>query len=652
MWPFFSLRAGGMAYYALSLLREFCQIIPERTIVFYGSHGRELLNTVKEFRLIQSVPLNDPQELYDHRPSFDVLFTPNIWSGANMMDYPTVHVIPDIQEEFYPQFFSDFELNARHLHHPLAARASTLLITISHYSKRTIVDKFRVPETKVRVTHLGAHPIFSDPSNVGTRPKMMPENVRDYLFYPAHAWRHKNHKRLLDAVYELKRLHNLEVKVIFTGHLLDGDFNRVDIHQEILERGLKDEVFHIGTVSLSELKYLYLNARALIHPSLFEGFGIPLLEAMHVGCPIIAANKTSIPEISGNAALYFNPNDSADIAEKIAHFMNSRLENLERVKIGKVLARKFSDRRTAEETLKILEDAYDLSSADRLKAAASTKLYSSGRPLMTMVFFFDTFIDRKITREIGKLIAEFNNQLQVIAIVPITLESQLARIFNGRVETVVSGDTLSEAISEATGRVKGRYVFLSSGRSIMLPAFLYYLLACDGTTQTAVDLLDGDSFLMDTSTGTIRDVAVPLGLDDENRKPYSCSNLSFVFRAHVFGQTHGDSFKDCNSLPEVATKLWDLCSRERVYKIVNILFEDNTESKDFKISGAMARIDRRLASRANIAHWMQKGMLRSSLYSMLFLYYSMPLRFRSSISVAFRRLLVWIGNRKSRNHAV
>ncbi len=614
-------------------------MIPERIIVFYGSHGRELLNTVEELRLIQSIPLVGPQELYDHRSTFDVLFTPFVWSGANMLDYPTVHVLPDIQEEYYPQFFSDSDLQSRHIHHPLAARASTLLITISHYSKDTIVQKFQVPCTQVRVTHLGAHPTFSDASNCGVRPGAMPENVRDYLFYPAHAWRHKNHRRLLDAVYELKRSHSLEVNVIFTGHLLDGDFNRVDIHQEILDRSLQDQVFHIGTVSLDELKYLYLNARALIHPSLFEGFGIPLLEAMICGCPIIAADRTSIPEVAGDAALYFNPDDTSDIAEKIKYFLANSSENQNRVKIGKVLARKFNDRRTAQETLKILEDAYDLANVDRLKTTALSRQRSFGAPLMTAVFFFDSYLDQKVTSEINKLIAQFKNELQVIAIIPGALKLQMDKMLDGTVETIELEADLPTAIHEVSNRVRGRYVFLSNGRSVILPAFLYYLMVFEGSPETSAEMLDGDSFLSN-SAGNIRDAVVPFGLDDEKRKTYCCSNLSFVIRSDAFRVAQPNTLQKSDSLSELAFRLWDLCFRKRVYKIVNIHFEENLENKHWKVVGAMVRIHRRFSANGPIESWLRIRIVRSFLYSTLLLYYSLPAWLRLPIHRGFKRVFV------------
>jgi len=93
-----------------------------------------------------------------------------------------------------------------------------------------------------------------------------------------------NHITLLDALVILRERYSFKPRCVLTG-LPTFEPHEVDIHREILKRGLLETVHHLGVVSLSELKYLYLNAKALVFPGLLEGFGIPVLEAMTVGCP-------------------------------------------------------------------------------------------------------------------------------------------------------------------------------------------------------------------------------------------------------------------------------------------------------------------------------------------------------------------------------
>jgi len=113
-------------------------------------------------------------------------------------------------------------------------------------------------------------------------------------------------------------------------------------------------------VPIATVKQLYVNSAALIFPTLFEGFGLPLAEAMSCGCAIIASRRSSIPEIAGKAALYFNPDDPSDIAEKIRHFFDNPGEVQRRVQIGKKMASLFAPRKVAEEHLSVFQQAYQM----------------------------------------------------------------------------------------------------------------------------------------------------------------------------------------------------------------------------------------------------------------------------------------------------
>jgi len=99
MWTHTNTQAGGMVYYALSMLREFCRMVPERMVLFHGAHGKELVSTVKEISGVRRIELKNPAELHEHRSLFDILFSPTVWGGVNMLDMPAVNVVLDIQEK-------------------------------------------------------------------------------------------------------------------------------------------------------------------------------------------------------------------------------------------------------------------------------------------------------------------------------------------------------------------------------------------------------------------------------------------------------------------------------------------------------------------------------------------------------------------------
>lgn len=559
-----------MVYYALSLLREFAQVVPERVTVFYAQAAREMVESVPGFNKLRSVAIKFPRQLFDYRDLFDVLFTPAPWGGVSMFDLPTIHVLPDIQEHYFPNFFHPSDLQSRYICHRFGAQSSTLLITISEFSKSTIINKFGIPDDKIRVSDMGIHPIFHDPTNLGLPPAKFPAGNGAYLFYPANSWLHKNHRALLDAMAILKNDRNLKILTIFTGHLLKGDFNNCDLPKEIHSRGLEDQVYHIGTVSLSELKYLYLNASALIHPSLFEGFGIPLIEAMACGCPIIAANCTSIPEVAGDAGLYFDPADPKDIADKIIHFLNNRAAVPQRVLIGKNLAAKYSDRRTAEQTLDVLQEAYTMHR--RGCGARSSRKESATcehRPVLTVVLMFQNMPDNAIIEHINKMIADENNEtVQLIVVGAGRMLQHLGRTLSTAVELIVASKIFQGSMQKVSLNVKGEYIVFSDELGLPQTSILNYLTAHESQTDGASEFLDGDAYVKDIITGSLSDEAIKPELEDEERKNVTLANLSFVVRSDAFQRVLCQSGDSLASLAELGSALWDSTSRRKIYGIV------------------------------------------------------------------------------------
>jgi hypothetical protein len=273
------------------------------------------------------------------------------------------------------------------------------------------------------------------------------------LFYPANSWGHKNHRKLLDGLVELRNRYGLEIPCVFTGHLMKGLPHHVDVPREIASRGLGKQVRHLGTVGLAELKYLYLQAAALIHPSLFESFGIPLVEAMSGGCPIIAADVGSLPEIGGDAALYFDPNDPIDIADKIHRFVERPDEVQERVAIGLARSSNFHDTKTAEETLAILDHAYRIAGMESLKARAADRRGQG--TFLSMLMLFREPPEQEPIDEMQRLLEELPESIRVIALAPETLSERLAQSLPGKIPIRPLQGSLREAVSKASEDLAG-----------------------------------------------------------------------------------------------------------------------------------------------------------------------------------------------------
>lgn len=207
----------------------------------------------------------------------------------------SVQSLLDVQHLELPRMFSRTELAYRRLFYEGYARKADAVITISHFAKQRMVELLGIAEDRIYVAQLGVDTSRFTP-NLGPR--------ENFILYPARGWPHKNHAALIKAV-EIARLANPELRLVLTGGGLD-----------VLGE-LPDWVDRRGLVSEAELLELYRTAGAMIFPSLYEGFGLPPLEAMASGCPVAVSRAGSLPEVVGDAAVTFDASDPAAIAAAI-----------------------------------------------------------------------------------------------------------------------------------------------------------------------------------------------------------------------------------------------------------------------------------------------------------------------------------------------
>jgi glycosyltransferase involved in cell wall biosynthesis len=211
-------------------------------------------------------------------------------------DPPAAVSLLDIQHVFFPEFFSRAELAYRRLVYGWSLRRAHTVIAISQHVKETLVQRQGIDAARIEVIHLGLDHVLFHPN--GT------EERRAFLLYPANPWPHKNHERLFQAFTRVRRARP-ELRLILTGTGLErlGD----------VPAGVEVR----GRVAREELAELYRTASALVFPSLYEGFGQPPLEAMASGTPVAVSRAGSLPEICGDAALYFEPTSVDEITEAI-----------------------------------------------------------------------------------------------------------------------------------------------------------------------------------------------------------------------------------------------------------------------------------------------------------------------------------------------
>jgi glycosyltransferase involved in cell wall biosynthesis len=180
-----------------------------------------------------------------------------------------------------------------------------------------------------------------------------PENAPGkFIMYTGSAFPHKNLERFISAFSILKE-HHPDLKLVLVG--------KREIHSKQLQKWAKkessyDDIIFTGFIPDEELKWYYQNALAYVFPSLSEGFGLPGLEAMVHGCPVVSSNATCLPEVHGDAAHYFNPEDIHDIAEKIDEVISSEPLRKKLIAKGYENAKRFSWKRMTTETLQIFNN--------------------------------------------------------------------------------------------------------------------------------------------------------------------------------------------------------------------------------------------------------------------------------------------------------
>lgn len=277
---------------------------------------------------------------------------------ANYLPYvracPTVLTLHDVILSQYDEDESPAMLRYWRKVMPHCIRRADRIITVSDYSRRDIVRIIGVEEEKVRVIHRGRdeffHVLSEAERNVPADGAELPEH---FIFLLGPSSPRKNVVRAVEAFIEYKRRENVPVKLVMTVSL---PALKAEVQVKLKANGLQGEAILLDYVSRELLRLIYNRASLFIYPSLHEGFGLPILEAMACGAPVATSNASCLPEIAGDAAVLFDPLDPAAIAGAISRVMGDsqlagalRLRSLER-------AGHFSWQKEAQQTLAVYEE--------------------------------------------------------------------------------------------------------------------------------------------------------------------------------------------------------------------------------------------------------------------------------------------------------
>jgi glycosyltransferase involved in cell wall biosynthesis len=276
---------------------------------------------------------------------------------------PTVLTVYDLIPLLYPEQSSGRARRLAHLTNSLALRAANVVLAISEATRADYLAHFRVPAERIVTAPLAADPAFrpqSDAAVAALRARLaLPERYVLYL------GSNKPHKNLVGLV-EAWRIANQRISesanhasrvTHHASHLAIAgawDERYPEARQRVAALGLNDSVMFLGPVAEADLPALYSGAELFVFPSLYEGFGFPVLEAMACGTPVICSNVSSLPEVAGSAALQVDPRETDALAGAMDRVLSDAALREEMRRAGLAQAGRFSWTHTAQQTL----DAY------------------------------------------------------------------------------------------------------------------------------------------------------------------------------------------------------------------------------------------------------------------------------------------------------
>jgi len=242
-----------------------------------------------------------------------------------------------------------------------AIRRAKKIITVSEFTKKDLIAQFRVKASKIFVTYEGVSNLAKGRDSLFVAKLDNQETLKQYhiannfLLYVGNAYPHKNLEVLLKVFAKLL-LRQPDLRLVLIGKE-DYFYNRVHDSARALNLWQKENidspVVFPGYVSDAQLEVLYREARAYIFPSLYEGFGLPPLEAMARSCPVVSSNRSALPEILGSAALYFNPEDENEMLEKIWQILSEETLRESLITQGLEQVKKYSWWQCADQTLMV-----------------------------------------------------------------------------------------------------------------------------------------------------------------------------------------------------------------------------------------------------------------------------------------------------------
>ncbi|MBI4009045.1 glycosyltransferase family 4 protein [Candidatus Roizmanbacteria bacterium] len=355
----------GVSVYTLKQLEHFQKSANKNLqfIVFLKYKPSDDLPNENQFYKYQHVPGNFlwsqtflPIELYRRRvfgQKIDLFFSPAHYA-PRFCPIPFVVTIHDLSYFYYPAEFLKKDLHQLKSWTKYSVEKAKKVIAVSNTTKKDVIKFYGIDDKKIEVIYNGYEKnLKAQNSNVKATTQKLKLEKNKYILFVGTLQPRKNIDTLIEAFGYFKK-QNPSFKLIIVGKkgwLYDHIFKLIEDFK------LKRDVIYRGYVTDDELGNLYKNAFSFVLPSFYEGFGIPVLEAMGYGCPVISSFASSLPEVGGDASLYFDPKSPSELAEKLTNLKDNKELRKQLIEKGKVRIKQFSWQKCAEQTLQILKNA-------------------------------------------------------------------------------------------------------------------------------------------------------------------------------------------------------------------------------------------------------------------------------------------------------
>ena len=297
-----------------------------------------------------------PLDLYLHRPRPDIFFSMTHYA-PRFSPVLTVISIMDVSYVHFPEMFNASDLYQLRNWTAYSVKNAKKVLTISNSSRDDIIKLYKKAKENVVTVYPGIKPIQTlEPRVFGMNQLKTKYHLNDkYILFVGTLQPRKNIARLIEAFSLIQKVESNEVKDVDLVIIGKKGWQYEEILAAPEKFGVTDKVKFLENVPDDELAIFYQHAVFYVLPSLYEGFGLPVIEAMQRGCPVITSNVSSLPEAGGDAALYVDPEDAHDIAEKMQQLILDKKLREELIAKGKKQITKFSWDKAAKETLAVLE---------------------------------------------------------------------------------------------------------------------------------------------------------------------------------------------------------------------------------------------------------------------------------------------------------